>query len=65
MLRVEVADHELAGGEDYALAAAVPEGVPLPDGASVIGVFEEGQGVVAIDESGAARNAPAGWSHGG
>jgi thiamine-monophosphate kinase len=65
MLRVEVADHELAGGEDYALAAAIPEGAALPEGASVIGVFEEGQGVVVVEESGAARHAPAGWSHGG
>ncbi len=63
-LGVDLDRLELAGGEDYALVAAVPEGRAIPPGASVVGRFEPGQGV-AILRDGRLEPAPAGHVHGG
>ncbi len=66
MIRAPLDDLELAGGEDYALVAALPPGTPVPEGAHVIGAFEEGSGVMVVDGEGKPRgHVPDGWSHGG
>lgn len=58
-------DHlELAGGEDYALVAAIPRERPIPPGASVIGRFESGSGVVVLRD-GRVEEPPEGHVHGG
>lgn len=48
----------LDGGEDHALLAAFPPGVPLPGGFREIGVVREGEGVLV---DGAAYQARGGW----
>lgn len=62
-LGVDVERLELAGGEDYALIAAVSHGAAPPPGFDVIGHLEEGQGVeIAVDGQ---RRAPEpGFRHG-
>jgi thiamine-monophosphate kinase len=52
----------LTGGEDYALVAAVADGVALPEGAYVIGRFEVGEGVWLQTPTGRLA-APTGYDH--
>lgn len=54
---------ELAGGEDYALVAAIPRDADVPEGADVIGFVEAGQGVSVLRD-GAREAAPEGFRHG-
>lgn len=63
LLRAPLDDMELSGGEDYALVAAVPQGVALPAGADVIGAIEEGAGVSVVSPEGHALVPPAGFRH--
>ena len=50
----------LAGGDDHALAATFPPGVPLPEGWREIGVVHEGTGVT-VDRK--PWSGPLGWDH--
>jgi thiamine-monophosphate kinase len=50
----------LTGGEDHALAATFPAGVPLPAGFVELGTVEEGEGVLVDGEPYAGRT---GWDH--
>jgi thiamine-monophosphate kinase len=52
--------HEvLTGGEDHALVAALPAGVPLPDGVRAIGRVSAGAAVVLVD----GEPVTGGWEH--
>lgn len=53
----------LAGGEDYALVAAVPADAIIDSDFNVIGRVEAGAGVVVRGRDGALRPAPAGYRH--
>lgn len=53
----------LAGGEDYALVAAVAPDSPLGDGMREIGALTLGEGVRVRARDGALRDAPAGFRH--
>ncbi|GAA0458556.1 thiamine-monophosphate kinase [Paractinoplanes deccanensis] len=50
----------LAGGDDHALAATFPAGVPLPEGWRQIGVVHDGTGVT-VDKK--PWTGPLGWDH--
>ena len=51
-----------AGGEDYELLAAVPEGVPVPVAVTVVGRLTDTGDVALVDAAGAAH-ALHGWDH--
>ncbi len=51
-----------AGGEDYELLAAVPEGVPMPVAVTVVGRLTDTGDVALVDAAGAAH-ALHGWDH--
>ena len=51
-----------AGGEDYELLAAVPEGVPVPVAVTVVGRLTDAGGVRLLDAAGADL-ALRGWDH--
>jgi thiamine-monophosphate kinase len=51
-----------AGGEDYELLAAVPEGVPMPVAVTVVGRLTD-TGDVALLDAGGAAHALHGWDH--
>jgi thiamine-monophosphate kinase len=53
----------LAGGEDYALVAALAPGARLGEGLREIGVLSAGCGVRVRARDGALRDAPAGFRH--
>jgi thiamine-monophosphate kinase len=59
-LGVDPFDWILAGGDDHALAATFPAGVPLPDDWRVIGSVHEGTGVT-VDRK--PWQGSAGWDH--
>ena len=50
----------LAGGEDHALAATFPPGVPLPEGWREIGTVHDGTGVTVDRKT---WSGPGGWDH--
>ena len=52
-------DFVLTGGEDHALVATLPSGVPLPDGVSRIGLVRPGAGVRVIGWKPASTS----WDH--
>ncbi len=51
-----------AGGEDYELLAAVPDGVPIPVAVTVVGRLTAARDVVLLDGAGTPR-ALQGWDH--
>ena len=63
LLGVELDALELAGGEDYALIAAVPKERVLPIGVEPIGFFEAGEGVLVLRD-GERELPPDGYRHG-
>jgi thiamine-monophosphate kinase len=50
------------GGEDFELLAAVPPGPPLPAWVTEVGTLTEGDAVLLLDQTGAARDLQ-GWDH--
>jgi len=52
-------DFVLTGGEDHALVATLPAGVPLPEGVTRIGLVRPGAGVRVVGW----KPASAGWDH--
>ncbi|MGZ3448597.1 MAG: thiamine-phosphate kinase [Polyangiales bacterium] len=62
LMGVELEELELAGGEDYALVAAVPKERVLPLGADSIGFLEVGEGVVVLRD-GERELPPEGFRH--
>jgi thiamine-monophosphate kinase len=50
------------GGEDFELLAAVPPGRPLPAWVTEVGTLTDGEAVLLLDETGAARDL-LGWDH--
>jgi thiamine-monophosphate kinase len=61
-LNADPYDWLLAGGDDHALAATVPDGTPVPEGVRVVGRVEEGEGVVVDGEAPAAARGHAHFS---
>jgi thiamine-monophosphate kinase len=59
-LGVDLYGWVLGGGDDHALAATFPGGVPLPDGWRVVGRVGAGSGVTV---DGKPFKGPAGWEH--
>lgn len=62
LLGIDLDELELAGGEDYALVAAVPKERVLPVGVESIGFLEVGEGVVVLRD-GERELPPDGYRH--
>lgn len=52
------------GGDDYQIICAIAADRPAPDGLSVVGVFEAGQGVAVTFDGAPVAVERLGWSHG-